>query len=84
MNDNTIKVFLSWKKGKACKVTASVWTDGLTVYSYGKGILERRTEELSTLNGTRYSMTTSRQQNNLRKLLNDHCMRYVEYMIDNG
>jgi hypothetical protein len=55
----------------------SIWTDGETVYSYGTALLTRINEEGRgdcelIFNATKYSVTTSRQQNDLRELMEEN------------
>lgn len=69
MRKNTQEVFAAWEKGKACRSSDSIWTDGVSIYSYNTALLTRKADGMLILNATKYSNTTSRQQSDLREML---------------
>lgn len=69
MRVNTSKALAAFLAGKSARPAASVWTDGERIYSYGTCIVERIGGGLALFNETRYSVTTTRQQNALRVAL---------------
>lgn len=70
-NKNTAAVVDAFIAGKPLKKCASIWTDGVCVWSY-RTIIACKTAPLrnhAILNTHRYSVTTSRHQNGMRVLL---------------
>ena len=69
MRKNVSQVLDAWESGRSLK-TPSVWTDGKNIYSYDTIILRGATHDGEprphTLNATKYSATTSRQQSEIR------------------
>lgn len=70
MRKNAVETFKAWAAGKNKKKSASIWTDGETVYSYGTAIMRRKGGTI-VLNVQKYSPTTSNHQNTLRILLEE-------------
>lgn len=77
MRKNTKEIFKAWfinrhKSGK------SISTNGETIYSYSTPILMRENGKVR-LNIKKYSATTSRQQSDLKVLLNNHGIGYSTF-----
>jgi hypothetical protein len=70
MRVNTGKALRAWTAGKMWKQAESIWSNGTSLYSYDTE-LARKDGETVYLNVTRYSYTTSRHQNALKKVLPD-------------
>jgi hypothetical protein len=78
MRKNTLEVFGAWMQGRERKRgRMSIWTDGETVYSYGTALLTRTEDGELIFNATKYSVTTSCQQNNLRELMEENYLHPV-------
>lgn len=82
MRKNTKEVFQAWVQGKKRQRSRSIWTDGGTIYSYGTALLTRINEEGRgdcelIFNATKYSVTTSCQQNDLRELMEENYLHPV-------
>ena len=69
MRKNTKQVIGAFLAGEGCKKYPSIWTDGKTIFSYGTPILHRVSESVVVFNGTKYSHTTTQQQNSIRVAL---------------
>lgn len=82
MRMGTMNVFKAWKEGRACKRQASLWTNGVDIYSYSTMIVKRDGERAVNFNDHRYSVTTTIHQNGLRALLDSH--KYSIALFDNG
>ena len=72
MRKNTLEVFEAWVQGEECKRSRSIWTNGARVYSYGTVLIDRTEDGELIFNATKYSVTTSRQQNELRYLMGEN------------
>lgn len=70
-NKNTTAAVDAFIAGKSHKKCASIWTDGVRVWSYRTIIAYKCAEQSNhaVVNAERYSVTTSRHQNALRVLL---------------
>jgi hypothetical protein len=66
MQANTKEVLNSLRDRKAYLKAASVWTDGLHVYSYNTCILAQTRRGDFILNETKYSRTTTNHQNGIQ------------------
>lgn len=66
MRKNTQEVINAFAQGKACKKFVSIWTNGQTIFSYDTPILHRISDTEVVFNGTKYSHTTTQQQNSIR------------------
>lgn len=76
MRKNTQDTFKAWRNGKSFKAGgAAVWTDGKEIFSYSTPIVTVK-GNVVTLNNTRYSVTTTCQQNGLAVLLTQSGIRY--------
>jgi hypothetical protein len=86
LHDNPRKnveyVYQAWSKGKRVKPSESIWTDGIVIYSYNTWILARIRGGAVLLNATKYSVTTTQQQNGLRQLLRMDNVRFYESKPD--
>lgn len=69
MRKNTQAVWQAWQQGKSNRQCQAIWTDGRHVYSYGTCIAALDTDDHVVLNRTRYSVTTTVQQNGLAVLM---------------
>lgn len=84
MRQNTQKAFNAWNVGKVYRAPgrngSPIWTDGRSIYSYSTPILQRADDAVgpARLNVSRYSVTTSQQQNGLRSLLTMSGVRFTE------
>lgn len=84
MRQNTQKAFNAWNAGKNYRAPgrngSPIWTDGRSIFSYGVAILTRPDYSAQSirLNVTKYSVTTSQQQNGLRTLLTSSGTRFEE------
>ena len=84
MRQNTQKAFSAWNAGRNYRAPgrngSPIWTDGRSIYSYTTPILQRPDEssEPVRLNVSKYSVTTSQQQNGLRSLLTLSGVRFTE------
>jgi hypothetical protein len=72
MRKNTQQVFQSWFAGKSNRLHNSISTDGTTIFSYSTPIVIRKNENKVEFNLQKYSVTTTRQQNSLRILLDQN------------
>lgn len=81
MRKITLDTFNAWHKGKKLHRSASLWTDGSDLYSYGTMILQRGPSGLR-FNRSRYSKTTSCHQRGLADLLAVHSISYQEWEFD--
>lgn len=70
-------VYRAWRSGKSKKV-GNVWTNGTAIYSYHTWIAGRAENGMRYLNRTKYSVSTSRQQNALKALLDTEGVGYSE------
>lgn len=61
MRKNCAQVLDAWNNGRACSPAQSIWTDGVTIYSYSTAIVTGRVRPI--VNMTKYSVTTSTHQN---------------------
>lgn len=68
MRKNVENVFNSWWNARENKQHETIHTNGQTIFSYRTPIIFR-TEGGILLDSTKYSKTTTRQQNSLRALL---------------
>lgn len=84
MRKNLKETFDSWKSSSSRKISKdSVSTDGVFIYSYSTPILRWIIPgAVAVLNETRYSKTTSSQQNGLRYLLHRHDILFEEVNED--
>ena len=85
MRKNTQAVLEAWDvsepKGKRGD---SIWTDGNTVYSYNTWILAHNAMQNGfEVNVTKYSATTSRQQNEIQAWLSGGTYRTPFITVDN-
>jgi hypothetical protein len=84
MRKNTQEVWRAFRAGKACRKADSIWTDGVSIFSYRTCLLAP--PELNgryVFNDTRYSLTTTRHQHGLRMLMAEgwaHIPAFVEGM----
>ena len=74
---NTTDAFNAWKDGQSCRKSKTIWTEGNIIYSYTTPIVVKENGQIK-FNGTRYSVTTSCQQNSLRYLLEKNGLDYQE------
>lgn len=65
MRVNTARVIKAWREGRRDRREASVWTDGVSIYSYGTAILAPLCDGLA-FNAEKYSRTTSAHQSAIR------------------
>lgn len=83
MQTNTRNAFELWKKGKQSPPSTrhlSIWTDGLSIWSYATCIATRHFERpdgalVVILNDSDYSVTTRRHQNSLDIALDAYSQR---------
>jgi hypothetical protein len=71
MRVNTAKTLAAWNAHRPLKIAESIWTDGERIMSYGTCIVERHNEgdrDITYLNVTKYSVTTTIHQNALRPI----------------
>lgn len=81
---NTNDTFNAWCNRRPFKGGgAAVWTDGETIFSYSTPIVERTATGIK-FNATRYSTTTSCQQNGLRWLMDCKGLVAQEWTVDNS
>jgi len=78
MRKNTAEVFKAWIEGRTLNRHRSISTNGDHIYSYGTILVDRRPDGTPILNETRYSVTTSRQQGDLRYLMSLHGIEPVK------
>ena len=76
-----MQTFNAFIAGRRCVPSASIWTDGQKVYSYGTEILWTE-GSYYVLNSERYSATTSAQQRGLRQLLTQNGIAYIERAVN--
>lgn len=87
--DNTVKyvdgILNAWENGRE-KIHPSMFTDGKDVYSYGKHfpLLVRSDDGTVLLNVSKYSVTTSKQQGDVRYFLSRNGWKVVEEGISTG
>ena len=76
MRKNTQEVFDAWKESRTCKKSTSIWTESGTgeIWSYAT-LIVKRYHDMVILNKTKYSVTTTNQQNGLHSLLSLYCTR---------
>lgn len=78
MRKNTQDVYKAWKNGQH-KDGQSISTDGHTIKSYQTTILHRDEDaNAAILNARKYSVTTARQQSDLRRLLSQDGIKTIE------
>lgn len=71
MRKNTARVLDAWTEGREDRQDQSIWTDGRRIFSYQTVLVEHGGSDTPfetapvLLNRTRYSATTTRQQNDL-------------------
>ena len=65
MRKNTAKVLGDWLARRECRDYKSIWTNGRSIYSYGTVLVDREPDGRVILNHTKYSVTTSQQQNQI-------------------
>ena len=75
MRKNTQLVFNAWKSGKSLKV-GEIRTDGVKIYSYATEIVKSMAGRI-VFNDAKYSVTTTRQQNDLKFLLRQNGFDYI-------
>lgn len=73
MQTGVEKTVEAFKEGKPYKPASrrSIWTDGQAIYSYGTAIVWRNAAGVLVRNVRRYSVTTTRKQNQLRGVFPD-------------
>ncbi len=71
---NTLAAFLA---GRPARPASSIWTDGISVYSYATCIATRKDNGAVIVNRTRYSPTTSIHQNALLDGLHRECIQTI-------
>lgn len=73
MRKNTIEAFNAWKNGRHHRKSSTIWTSGGVLYSYGTEIarFSTATDKRAILNMSKYSVTTSCQQNGVQRLMNE-------------
>ncbi len=77
MRKNTFAVFTAWNQRVGKGVFGdSISTDGHTIFSYKTPILERVGHRV-VLNENKYSATTTRQQNDIRYLINENLAKFA-------
>ena len=69
MRVNTKRVLEAWRGGRMDHREQSIWTDGTVIYSYGTCLVAPLASGKVVLNVTKYSVTTSNKQSNLRYAL---------------
>lgn len=65
MRKNTQAVMRAWRESKSARHGQSISTDGETIYSYSTAIVTRHNGKI-IVNDTRYSVTTTQQQNSIK------------------
>ena len=78
MRKMTRDVFKAWQLGRKCKPSASIWTNGDTIYSYSKPIL-RNKHGRTVMNIADYSPVTYEHQQGIRELLADAYQTPIAY-----
>lgn len=71
MRANARKALTAWETGKRWRGAESIWSDGVSIWSYRTELVTRDAEGRVLLNVTRYSPTTSRHQNALAVAIPD-------------
>ena len=71
MRANARKALTAWEAGKRWRGAESIWSDGVSIWSYRTEIMTRDADGRVLLNVTRYSPTTSRHQNALAMAIPD-------------
>lgn len=81
MRVNTRRTLAAFVAGRAARPASSIWTDGVTIWSYGTVIATRLPSTPGTLlfNATRYSVTTSIHQNALAVALREEGFELIEF-----
>jgi hypothetical protein len=80
MRKGTQNAYNAWIQGRTCRKQRSLWTDGVTIYSYATPILWRDEDGRHHLDARKYSVTTTVHQNGLRVILNDKGITYLYTM----
>ena len=70
MRVNASRALAAWKQGREWRGARSIWTDGVSIYSYATELVVR-CGDVVALNVTKYSPTTSTHQNALAAALPD-------------
>lgn len=68
MRVNASKALAAWEQGREWRGARSIWTDGMSIYSYATELVAR-CGDVVALNVTKYSPTTSTHQNALAAAL---------------
>ena len=70
MRRSTRRIAAAFREGRPLAISESLWTSGNAIYSYATCIAVKQTKRMRSvvLNGTKYSVTTSRIQAELREL----------------
>jgi len=74
MRKNCKQTVEAWRMRKKKKVADSIWTDGISIYSYGTVLVKKHDNKIF-LNRTKYSVTTSVHQGALHAFLLLFCTR---------
>lgn len=76
------QVLEAWLESEKCRPADAIWTDGDSIFSYGTCLLTwvktGDDERAYVINGTRYSPTTTRYQNDI---IADATRSGVEFVI---
>ena len=76
MRKNVKNAVQSWSDRSVNYTSPTISTDGNTIFSYNTAILERVGSDMAILNVTRYSQTTTKQQNAVASLLKSNGFKF--------